>query len=222
MFNLTKVNATDTNFIDFKRYLFSTQYNLNKSGSHPLWGIVNRYDVEMNNCYVDNSPVHRFGVFATHDMCAGDIITLYPADLVVETVDKQTNEYNLLVSKELYDLKFSNDEFTKETVIEKCSDFFYNYVISLTENINISGSPDLDINLSYVGHLINDGTEIIPTDEIMIDKYNNSSQLRANCCFKNFNNVLVAIAMKDIKKDDEIFLNYGHKYWLSDRTKKIE
>lgn len=221
MFNLTGVNITDTSFIAFKSYLFSTQYQLNKSGNHPLWAIVNKYDVEMHNCYVASSKIHQLGVFANKDLALGDIITIYPADIVVETVNEESKECNLLVSKELYDLKFSNIEFTKENVIEQCSDFFYNYLITLTENINISGSPEFNSNPTYCGHMINDGTEILPTDESMIDDYVNSSQLASNCGFKNFNNVLFVIASKDIKQGEEILVTYGHNYWINDRNKKM-
>jgi hypothetical protein len=206
----------------------------------------------MNNSYVSSSEVHGLGVFSNNDkdMILGDIITIYPADIVIETINEKSNSAtsyvaslscgrggvvgehsslpnktktcNLLISKDLFNLKFSNSEFTKENLIELSSDFFYNYLVRLTDNINISATPELYDNPTYIGHMINDGTKIIPTSSEQINEYNESSQLRANCCFKYYNNLLFVIATKNIKKNEELFVTYGYDYWMSDRNKKME
>lgn len=224
MFNLTEVNVTDEIFIALKSYLFTTQNQIKKIGNHHLWTIVNKYDIVMNNSYVSSSEVHGLGVFSNNDkdMILGDIITIYPADIVIETINKKTKTCNLLISKDLFNLKFSNSEFTKENLIELSSDFFYNYLVRLTDNINISATPELYDNPTYIGHMINDGTKIIPTSSEQINEYNESSQLRANCCFKYYNNLLFVIATKNIKKNEELFVTYGYDYWMSDRNKKME
>lgn len=222
MFDLTNCNVTDEKFILLKSYLFSTQNQIKKSGNHPLWTVINKYDIKMENCYVSSSDVHGLGVFSNKEMKTGDIITIYPADVAMELVDEKTNQYNTLISKELYNLKFSEVGFTKENLIELCSDFFREYLVQLTETINISGTPEIYDDVTYVGHIINDGTRIIPTNKNMIDEYDVSSKLRQNCYFKYYNNLLFVIANKSISKDEEIFVSYGGNYWLSDKTKPIE
>jgi hypothetical protein len=220
--DLTGCNVTDEKFVSLKSYLFSIQYQSRKHGNHYLWNVVNRHNFKMNNCYVSSSKVHGLGVFANRDMNAGDVITIYPADIAIEMIDEKTNQCNILISKELYDLKFSEVGFTKENLIELCSDFCRNYLVKLTEAINISATPEMYDDVAYVGHMINDGTEVIPTDENMVEEYEMLSESKQNCYFKYYNNLLFVIAKKSISKDDELFVTYGSKYWLSDRTKPIE
>ena len=222
MFDLTGCNITDEKFISLKSYLFSTQYQIEKSGNHPLWKVVNKYDIKMNNCYISSSNVHGLGVFSNRDMNAGDIITIYPADIAVEVVDPQSNQFNVLISKELYNLKFSEIGFTKENLIESCSDFFRSYLVQLTETINISATPELHNDVTYIGHMINDGTNIIPIDENTSEEYDTMSESKQNCYFKYYNNLLFVVAKKSISKDEELFVMYCSKYWLSDRNKPIE
>lgn len=221
MINLTGININDNEFIALKSVLFRTQTQIKASGNHHLWSIVNKYDIEMDNCYVASSPVHNLGVFSNRNMIQGDIITIYPADVAIQTTDSSGN-YNLLISKELYNLKFNDIEFTDKSVKELCSNFFHNYLINLTENIQISATPELHSNPTYIGHMINDGTTVLPTNLNMEHEYYNSSQTNANCCYKCYNNVLFVIATKNISKDEEIFGTYGSKYWLSDRNKPME
>jgi len=222
MFDLTGCNVTDEKFISLKCYLFSTQYQMNKSGNHPLWNVVNKYNIKMDNCYVSPSEVHGLGVFSNRNLNQGDVVTIYPADVAIETVDKENNLYNTLISKELYNLKFSEVGFTKENLIELCSNFFREYLVQLTENINISATPEIHDDVTCVGHMINDGTKVIPTNETMIEEYNKSSESAQNCYFKHYNNLLFVIANKSIPKDEELFVSYGSIYWLLDKTKPIE
>jgi hypothetical protein len=109
-------------------------------------------------------------VFAKHDLNVGDIITMYPADLTVEMIDEKTLDCNIAISDRLFQLKFGdNVEFTEENLNSQCSDFFYDYLIKITDTINISGHPHFNDNTAYLGHLINDATEIIPTNENEIE-----------------------------------------------------
>lgn len=222
MFDLTGINVCDNLFIHLKQYLFSAQNKNKDLSNNHLWNIVTKYDIQMNNAHLRKSNKHNLGVFASTDLKQGDIITIYPADYLVETVNKQNNDYNLLVSKEFYQLKFDNLEFNKENLVKMYSDTLYDYFIHLEPNIQISSIPDLATSNTYLGHMINDATDIIPTSLDMEHQYYNSSQTNANCCFKNYNNVLFVIAINDISKDDEILATYGINYWLSDRKTSIE
>jgi len=219
--DLTGCNIADEKFVSLKSYLFSIQYQTRKNGNHHLWNVVDRHNFKMNNCYVSSSNIHGLGLFANRDMNVGDIITIYPADIAVEIVNEKTNQCNILISKELYNLKFSEVGFTKGNLIELCSDFFRNYIIRLTETINVSATPEMHDDMAYVGHMINDGTEVIPTNENMIEEYEMLSESKQNCYFKYYNNLLFVIAKKNISKDEELFVKYGSNYWLADRTMPI-
>ena len=165
------------------------------------------------------------GVFAKHDIKCGDLITFYPADIVSIYPAKGAKE-----SAKYPSLRVGYPSFNiiKET---------YSYCFNVDETYSISGHPKFDDNPSYMGHFINDRVKltsnkepgvngVIVLNEGDVDKYDRTwkeqlymyiSVTYSNCKIQPIANGLhtAVIAVKDIKKGDELYTCYGINYWNS-------
>ena len=85
----------------------------------------------------------------------------------------------------------------------------------MTDDITILGLPDLDQDMAYAGHLINDGARA-PSTEDELERYMEETQQLANAQFLPLEYLhVVTIATRDIQKDEEIFVTYGPVYWMA-------
>lgn len=138
------------------------------------------------------------GVFATEDCREGDLLTCYPGDILLNPSG------------------FTPDP--KEKGIDdddQLRDLMSRYCIGMTEDYAIMGLPGLDEDMAYAGHLINDGIAQPPAIEDDLEAYLEESQGKANAQLIPLENLhMVAIATRDIKKDEEILVFYGPIYWM--------
>lgn len=161
---------------------------------------------------IKKSKIHGNGVFATKDIKKNEIITLYPADIIMIS-DKTKNGCGILLGK-LYKERGNKDIINNFNKKELKGESLNNpYLINLNENIKLIGDPYKQDNLNYVGHLINDGCKHNRTEKSK-KIYLKIAYLKCNVFFKNYNNIaLYCYAYKDIKKGDELYFPYGTKYW---------
>lgn len=136
------------------------------------------------------------GVFAAMDCQKGDLLTCYPGDVLLQKSGMTG------LPEELK----SDDQ--------KLQSLLAGYCIGVTDDYAIMGLPELDKDVSYIGHLINDGAEI-PVRESELDKYHFQSNQMANAQHVPLENLhMVTIATRDIQKGEEIFVYYGPIYWM--------
>jgi hypothetical protein len=146
-------------------------------------------------CEVRPSTYGR-GVFATRDITKGDFITLYPAHGVA--FDRDESGFGYYVGKTPYASEY-RIEHTKT-------------------NMGYVGNKDI-ISPLFMGHIIND---MYPNVEKFKDKNNLGattvsyilhSITFSNCTFKEGKYFMIIQATKDIKKDEELSVQYGYNYW---------
>lgn len=142
---------------------------------------------ELNKVIVKNSKIHGKGVFAKRKIKTREIITFYPADILIISEEGEKHA--------IYDEKYNVNDILK----------FDNYKYDIDKFLSIIGDPRKDKNMSYVGHLINDVYNKCENYEI--------NSINANAVFLVINNLVVVIANKEIEDGEEILVNYGLNYW---------
>jgi SET domain-containing protein len=168
--------------------------------------------LNLNKVHVKESKIHGNGLFASKDIKSGEIITFYPGDILVYYPDKNRDKINNVVgyifSEELKDNKELNAAFNNN------KKYYKDYQLVVNETYSIIGVPEINDNPMYLGHICNDGARGHTEKDKQI--YEKVSVIKSNAYFKNICDCMMAvIAIKDIKKDDEILVTYGHGYWLS-------
>jgi SET domain-containing protein len=93
--------------------------------------------------------------------------------------------------------------------------------MAVDNNYVIIGNPNIDEDVSYVGHLINDASKHDSTERSLSD-YDKNNRLKTNCDFYIFKDGLhVGIrATKNIKAGEELLIHYGSGYWQTYNEKK--
>jgi len=141
----------------------------------------------LNKVYIKKSKVDGLGVFAKEDLKKGEIVSMYPSDIVRIYHGKQYYEqYNVY-----------------------CNDYRYAYK---TELCTIMGVPSLIDNTNLVGHIVNDycKTDGSETQNYI---YNHLTHENRNCKYYPYHIFILIVTTKDIKKGDELFVPYGIDYW---------
>lgn len=142
---------------------------------------------------IGNSTIHGKGVFADKNLKRSEVLTLYPDHIVLKNGD-----YNYYVNRNSRECLEYDDYFFK------------------TEHFIIAGMKEICHNPSYLGHMINDSSN--SGDE---DTYEREIDEKRNCAFygilcpDNSLGFLFVLAVKNISKDEELFVPYGYDYWKS-------
>lgn len=158
--------------------------------------LVNEPHTYFDNCYIGKSKIHGSGVFAKRDINKDEIITFYPVHFVAIGTNPDLNYKTLL------------DKRKNTSVLSLNLENFKDYSIQFNPFISIIGDPAI-IHDNSLAHMINDGSNINGTEE----EYNNS--IDNNSFFNISDKSIFVRANKSIKKDEEILVSYGYKYWHS-------
>lgn len=135
------------------------------------------------------------GLFAAMDCREGDLLTCYPGDV-------------LLRGSEMIGL---TDELKADR--EKLRSLASRYCIGVAGEYAVMGLPDLDQDVAYAGHFINDGARP-PRTESELESYVWESGQMANAEHLPLENLhMVTVATRDIKEGEEILVLYGPTYW---------
>ena len=113
--------------------------------------------LRLARCRIAPSPVHGFGVFATRDIKAGELVTLYPGDAVLL---QSTAIATTLVSGEPCVLFGGHVPAGRQkvSVVEELSGD--GYEVRVSDTVSIIGDPALGPDAAYAGHFINDGASL--------------------------------------------------------------
>ena len=143
---------------------------------------------QLNKVYIKKSNIEGLGVFALDYIKKGEIVSLYPSDIV-----------RLYHGKEYYQVCA---DYAKVEVNPK-----YAYKINDYCTI-IADSQCHDMNLA--GHIINDSVKL-ESDQYQL--YHDLSQEKRNCLYYPYHLFILIVASKDIHKDEELLVSYGVPYW---------
>ena len=185
-------------------------YIVDGSKLQSLNGIL-KFDLDKG--YIGKSEIKSAenGLFAKKDILKGEMVTFYPGDIAsyVPNEDKIKHEH---VSLETYSQRFKT-QFEKNIKKERDATAMMNkYTYDVDTNYRIIGSPYFRDDTNYMGHFINDGAKLNPTETGK--EYLEASLLKSNCGYCHMKDLLIGIvATENIKKDDEFYITYGVEYW---------
>ena len=113
--------------------------------------------LRLARCRIAPSPVHGFGVFATRDIKAGELVTLYPGDALLL---QRTSIATTRVSGEPRVLFGGHVPAGRQevSVVEELSG--NGYEVRVSDTVSIIGDPALGPDAAYAGHFINDGVSL--------------------------------------------------------------
>lgn len=137
----------------------------------------------INKVYVKPSTIEGLGVFAKHNIKKGEIVTLYPSDIVRIKSNKDNLYY----------------EFTSERDVTFKEKYAYQ-----TSYCIIAGDNTCLDNMNLVGHIVNDSCIKVAKE---YDTKNN------NCIYYPYHMFVLIVALKNISKDEELLVSYGLDYW---------
>ena len=185
-------------------------YIIDGSKLQSLNGIL-KFDLDKG--YIGKSKIKSAenGLFAKKDILQGEMVTFYPGDIAsyVPNEDKIKPEH---VSLETYSQRFKT-QFEKNIKKERDATAMMNkYTYDVDTNYRIIGSPYFRDDTNYMGHFINDGAKLNPSETSK--EYLEASLLKSNCGYYHMKDLLIGIvATENIKKDEEFYITYGVEYW---------
>jgi SET domain len=202
-------------------------------------------NLHLRRCRVGPSslPDAGVGIFATRDLAAGELITLYPGDAlrVTPPPSHSNEEITVLVyhgthipPDEMEQIGLARRTTTAELDDTVNSHLFLvrgieatRYELSLSrkyesgKQYKIVGDHRRCHDPAYLGHLVNDAARItaVPEDtketiRVKRDFYNRQSMAGANAKFEQKTCHVEVVATKPISAGQEIFVSYSERYWL--------
>jgi len=172
------------------------------------------------------------GLFATRDIDVGELITLYPGDAVL-CWEEIASESNVLSDSspnkpsrhfELIDVVFGQHLAPAQQNVDRYIQELRAYEVPASDCLSIIGDPDLCSDAAYLGHMANDASSCTsPEDFEIYEKQtaagvnaehislgtNRGSELHVDGCH-------VAVrAIQFITAGQEVFVSYGHGYWVT-------
>jgi hypothetical protein len=149
--------------------------------------IIRVYGHYIPTLVVAKSKIHGIGVFADEDIKRGRIVTFYPIHYIIE------DNYKVYTSPEII----------SSTIINKVPKNINEYALTGKEDELLVISANREIQKEYqYGHLINHSSG--PNTYFqLVNSYNTFM------C-----NIWVIISTKDIKKGEELTVNYGPRFKL--------
>ena len=133
------------------------------------------------------------GVFATTQIPAGEIITLYPAHTWVWSEAEGTVGYG-----------------------PRCD---VRYRMSMPNTYGgiaeIAGDPAKTADPLLLGHMLNDGFKCAGPTAAQVDLYYKLAERKCNVTFDSPGRIVYVVATRDIAQDEELFVPYGAAYWIN-------
>jgi SET domain-containing protein len=168
--------------------------------------------LNLNKVHVKESNIHGNGLFAKTNIKQGEIITIYPCDILAYYPEKNREDKEHVVAYIFCDELQDNQD--AKNLFHDNKKFYKDYQLVINESYSAIGLPEITNNPSYLGHLCNDGARGHSLSDKKI--YETVSVLKSNAYFKNICDcMMVVVAIKDINENDEILVTYGHGYWIS-------
>lgn len=174
--------------------------------------LYTRYKLpNIGKVHIDKSTIHGKGVFASMDIKKGELLTFYPADVVLFKMQSEETK------KPLFYTQFSQEiikEYDRNE--DRLKKFAENttYRLDMDERYSIIGYPKFDQDSNFLGHYINDWFDGDPF-KMNEQEYLKNSLQRINCGSRPTKGGLhiAVVAIKDISRGEELLTAYGTKYW---------
>jgi len=171
-------------------------------------------DLLLNRCRIgpSNLPGAGTGLFASRDISAGELITLYPGDALLYWKDGRDASSSRVCSGVVFGAHIPEEEKDAARVTTESA---RQYEVCASSTLSCVGDPCRGGDPAYLGHFANDGArcDLSGGDQI---RYREASRIAANADHVTLEGCQLATqATKDIASGAEIYVSYGEGYWLS-------
>ena len=172
-------------------------------------------DLHLNRCRTGQSRLQDggTGLFATRDIRAGELITLYPGDALLYWKDgrEARSTSKRVCSGVVFGAHIPMGERDADRVTSADA---RQYEVCATSTLSCVGDPRLRDNPAYLGHFANDGAVCAAPEAAAA--YRVATVAAANADHVTLEGCHLATqALRDIASGDEILVTYGAGYWLS-------
>lgn len=185
-------------------------------------------NLELNRCFVGPSTIAEAGngLFASRDIAEGELITLYPGDVVLlqdstattSSDDDAAAAAGASIASAPVGVMFGNhvlagDRDTGRVTSQEAR----SYEMEINKFTSIVADPLIEgTNGAYLGHFTNDGASLMaPFDDASRKVYAEATKASANAAHLVVEGAHMAtVATTAISKGDEVFVTYGAGYWL--------
>jgi hypothetical protein len=172
-------------------------------------------DLHLNRCRTGPSRIQDggTGLFATRDIRAGELITLYPGDALLYWKDgrEARSTSKRVCSGVVFGAHIPMGERDADRVTSADARA---YEVCATSTLSCVGDPRLAGNPAYLGHFANDGAVCAAPEGSAA--YRVATVAAANADHVTLEGCHLATqALRDIASGDEILVTYGEGYWLS-------
>jgi hypothetical protein len=171
-------------------------------------------DLLLNRCHIGPSklPGAGLGLFASRDISAGELITLYPGDALLYWKNGREASSSRVCSGVVFGAHIPEEE---KDAVRVTTESARQYEVCASSTLSCVGDPRRDSDPAYMGHFANDGAMCDSSggDQRM---YREASRIAANADHVTLEGCQLATqATRDIESGAEIYVSYGEGYWLS-------
>jgi len=162
--------------------------------------------LSLNRCHVAKSTIAEAGngVFASEEISAGELVTIYPGDGVLI----EGAEAGLWIVQK----PDGSQRHPDASVLERAKD--YEMEVEALGSVSLLGDPQLVHDAAYIGHIINDGC--VCSRDAFRSAYVAEAALVCNVHQVSVHGSHMAVvATRDIWEGEELFMSYGARYWVS-------
>ena len=170
-------------------------------------------DLHLDRCHTGASklPDAGIGLFASRDIRAGELITLYPGDALLYWKDGRKQSSSRICSGVVFGAHIPEDQRDPLRVTSESS---RQYEVGASTTLSCVGDPRLDDCPAYLGHFANDGSVCDSVERI--GEYLEETGAAANADHVTLEGCQLGTqATRDIASGEEILVTYGEGYWLS-------
>jgi SET domain-containing protein len=211
LFKLKYINTGGKNLSNKPMNLDSfkmTEDDLDKSR---LDTIVTHVPMTLDNVELRPSRIHGRGVFAKRNIRENEIITFYPADILVYNPESLTADPKKLVIK----ADFFGADITESAKanFQNDNNYYKDYRCTMIPYYDVIGTPEHDSDPTYMGHFVNDSVRYLKGQETAC-QYMAKTVTGANCAFMRILDLHIAVvAIRNINAGEELCAPYGSGYW---------
>lgn len=159
---------------------------------------------QLNKIFIAKSKIEGLGAFAKRNIKKGEIVSMYPSEIVQLHSDGKSYPTCSDRVMEKYNLEDENN----------MDDYINNnrHIYKINENYSIAGDPYFISDTNFTGHILNDSCKSDGTKK-GDDMYNINSNMNQNCIYYPYKIFILIVACKDINMNEELLVSYQNDYW---------
>jgi hypothetical protein len=172
-----------------------------------------------DQAYTGPSGLHGVGVFASRDLEAGELVTLYPVHRLLQTLgdgrgvatfsDETDERYFSPTLEVVDDEKVYRQVAYRQTYAHPDPERPESFQLDANAN-----KPDV---AGWLGHRLNDGATLsahVTSEEELLRYYEQTASLCNVCAVALCVPLLGFVTTRAVAKAEELLATYGHGYWL--------